>query len=167
MCLVKRIFHKDDVLIMRLQEKTKQLSIRLHEIKEQRRIELEICIKPRDPEKVKKKRGDRYASMTLEMYNSKVSEQKKLKSVRSKPSLASPKNKVEKKPVVEAKKTPRIRKKRLVMKRSEFKAVREAAGRDDLTSATSRTLETQIESIPDGGVSCMFGFQIVSQGGSR
>lgn len=158
MCLVKRIFHKDDVLIMRLQEKTKQLSFRLHEIKEQRRLELEVCFKPRHPEKVKKKKGNRYAPMTLEMYNSKVTEQKKLKSVRSKPSLASLKNKVEKVQVVEAKKTPRIRKKRIVMKRNEFKAVREAAGKDDFTSATSRSLETQIETVPSEGVSCMFRF---------
>lgn len=161
MCLSKRIFHKDDVLIVRLQEKAKLLSIKLQEIKQQRRFELDICIKPRDPEKAKKKQAPRYAPMTLDMYNSKVAE-KKLKSVRSKPSIASPKKKVEEPQVqetkVKPKETPRIRKKRLVMKRREFKAMREAAGNDDPISAKSKVVETHIEKIPDDMVSCTIMF---------
>ncbi|KAL5277040.1 hypothetical protein ACFFRR_002331 [Megaselia abdita] len=150
MSLTKRIFHKDDVLIVRLQEKTRVLSLRLQEIKQQRKVELEMCIKPRDPEKAKKKKVTRYAPMTLDMYNSKVSE-KKLKSVRSKPSLASPKKKVEELqvPEIKTKQTPRFRKKRTALKRRNLKSVRETGGADELMSAHSRKIETQIERIND------------------
>lgn len=143
-CLIKRIFHKDDVLILRLQEKTKQLSLKLQEIKQQRRIELEIYIKPKNPEKTRKKRVNRYEPMTLDMYNSKLAE-KKLKSVRSKNSLVSPN--------AEPKEALKVRKKRLVMKR------REAAGKDDLESAKSVRVETQIEKFTDEIVSVFWIFE--------
>lgn len=157
MCLTRRIFHKDDVLIVRLQEKAQLLSAKLHEIKQQRRIELEMCIKPRDPEKIKKKKSNRYAPMTLDMYNSKVSE-KKLKSVRSKQSVVTPKKRTDKLHGQEnkSKETPRIRKKKPIMKRRDFKAVREVGGKDVLASAKSRKVETQIENVADEVVSFIF-----------
>lgn len=149
MCVRKRIFHKDDVLIVRLQEKTKLLSKKLQEIKETRKQNLELYIKPKNPERIRKKKNP-LAPMTLEMYNSKLAD-KQLRRIRSKVSIDIPgdRNQDLKQNLV----SPRKEKKKVGFRKKEFKAVKAAPTAEDLRSAKSMKIETQIEKFTDDMVS--------------